>query len=160
DLAAALGEPLDLAAPLRLDRCRTHYQYLLDFSFSGEQLGDADRLDRLAEAHVVREHRAAGTDRERDAVELVRQELGARQPAWQQGVRRIRADLVDLGADAGGEQPGLNVLLGVGIHGDAVSGPLEPSDAPHEITNVEYRAIEKRCDDRRGISGQIGRRAD
>ena len=91
-------------------------KHLADVGLAGEQLGDADRLDRLAEAHVVGQDRAAGADGEGDAVELIRQELGAKQLAAQRmspdrrGSRRPCADPL-------AEQPALDVLLGVGIDG-------------------------------------------
>ena len=160
DLAAALREPFDLASPLRLDRRRAHDQHLLDLGLAREQLRDADRLDRLAEAHIVGEHRAAGADRERDAVELVRQELGAEQLAAQRVVRRIGADLLDACADPVAEHLALDVLLGIGVHGDGVAGALEARDAPHEIPHVRDGMTEHGGHDRSRVGGQLGGRAD
>jgi len=85
DLGASAREPLDLDLPLRLERRRADDKNLANLDF-------ADTLDGLAEAHLVREDRAPGTGRERDAVELERQQrlLQQRGSQWVL-VRRAKA---------------------------------------------------------------------
>ena len=49
----AVGETCDLLLPLRLERGRAHHQHALDALAAGQELAGGDRLDGLAEAHLV-----------------------------------------------------------------------------------------------------------
>ena len=80
-LAVAVAEPLDFVSPLRLERRRADDQHLTDVGLARQQLGNADPLDRLAQPHVVGQDRPPGSDGERDAVQLVRQQFGLQQLA-------------------------------------------------------------------------------
>ena len=88
------AEAIDFASPLALQRRGADDQHAADVGQSGEQLGHADALDRLAQSHVVGQHGPAGTDGERDPVQLVGQQFGVEQFVAKRMVRRIAANLL------------------------------------------------------------------
>src|SRR5262249_16007884 len=53
DLNGPADEALDLALPLMLERGGADDEHALDAEMAGHDLGGGDRLDRLAQAHLV-----------------------------------------------------------------------------------------------------------
>ena len=90
ELHVAIAEAVNFAAPLRFERRRADDQHLLDLGFAGQKLRRADALDRLAQAHVVGQHRPAGTGGEGDAVELIGQQRDLEQRRPQRMIGRDR----------------------------------------------------------------------
>ena len=148
DLTVAFREAQDLAAPLGLDRRGAHDQDFADVRLPREQLGHADTLNRLAESHVIGQDRAPGAGGEGDAVQLVGQQLHLQQRLAQRVRFRIAPDVGDRGGDALLQEPGLNVLLGIGIdrHGEAVR--LESPDAFEQVREIGDGPVSDRAHDR------------
>jgi len=84
---------------------------------------------------------------ERDAVELIRQQLGVEQFGSQCVRLWIAADVGDELLDAFAEQLLLNEFLGVRVNRDVLAVLLESCDPPDEIGNVIDLSLLERADD-------------
>lgn len=77
----SVREARDLALPLVLERCRTDNQRALDAKLARPDLGRRERLDGLAQPHLIGNQAAAGACREERAFALVLVELTLEQRA-------------------------------------------------------------------------------
>jgi hypothetical protein len=75
-LRLGAGKALDLPRPLQLQRCRADHQHALDTVVAVQPVGCRDGLQRLAQAHVVRQQGATATGEKGDALGLIGIELG------------------------------------------------------------------------------------
>ena len=66
-----VGEAVDLALPLVLERRRADDQHALDAEVPRHDLGRGERLDGLAEAHLVADQAAPGPGGEQRPLALV-----------------------------------------------------------------------------------------
>ena len=136
-LAIPVTEPVDLVAPLRFERRGANDENLLDAGFPGEQLGDADALDRFAQPHVISQDGSAGPDGESDAVKLVGkqfrllQQLGPKRMAG-----RIASDLGHVVSDPVQKQPLLDVLFGIRVDGNVVAKLFQFADASDQVMDI------------------------
>ncbi|MFT4247148.1 MAG: hypothetical protein QM581_03790 [Pseudomonas sp.] len=101
-LRLAPGETRDLALPLILERGRADHQHPAHAEMAGQDLGRGDRLDGLAQAHVVADQRAPGSHREQRALGLVGVERHFDQPGQRRAGRALRERLGQHGAAAFG----------------------------------------------------------
>ncbi len=156
-LHAAVGEAVDFAPPLRFQRGGADHQHAADAGLAGEDLGHAHALDRLAQAHVVGQDRAAHARGKGDPFELIGQQLDLQQLLAQRVPGRV---FLDLGHPVGHvllEQPPLDQLLGVGVDRDVAAQPLQPRQAIDQPPHVLDRPVGQRADrlDQLGI-GPVG----
>ncbi len=75
----AVGEARDLLLPFRLERGRTHDQHAFDALAAGQKLASGDRLDGLAEAHLVGQQRPFSECKMQHAFALIGQQGVAQQ---------------------------------------------------------------------------------
>ena len=75
----AVGEARDLLLPFRLERGRAHHQHTLDALAAGQELAGGDRLDGLAEAHLVGQQRPLAECKMQHAFALIGQQRVAQQ---------------------------------------------------------------------------------
>ena len=68
------AEPRDLLLPFAFERRRAHHQHTGDPVQPAQQFGGGDRLDGLAEAHVVGQQRALAEGEVEHALALIRQQ--------------------------------------------------------------------------------------
>ena len=84
---------MNLAPPLRFQRGGANHQHAADAGLAGEDLGRAHALDRLAQAHVVGQDRAADARGEGDPFELIGKQLDLQQLLAERMPRRVLSDL-------------------------------------------------------------------
>ena len=157
-LHVAVGKTANLVSPLRFHRSGADDQHLADLGLAGENLGHAHALDRLAQAHVVGQHRPARLDGEGDPVELIGEEFRLQQRLAQRMAGRVLANLVHQAGDPVLEQPPLDQFLGVGIDGNFEALLLEPPNAADQGPRVVDRPVGERAGNflhfRMGLVGQ------
>jgi hypothetical protein len=76
DLHRAIREFLDLSLPLVFHRGRRNHQNPLDSSALTQKLGHGERLNCLAQSHVVGQDHASAASGENSAARLIRQQRG------------------------------------------------------------------------------------
>jgi hypothetical protein len=145
--AVVVREALDLAAPLGLQRGGAHDENARNARHPAQQLRNADALDRLAEAHVVGQDRAARAHREGDPIQLVGKQLTCDQLAAQPMAGGVRPDLRGLVREPLTQEPPLDELLGVGIDGDLHFEALEALQPFQQIAEILDGAPEEWPDD-------------
>ena len=84
---------MDFVPPLRFQRSGANNQHATDAGFTGENLGDTDALDRLAQAHVVGQNRAANASSKGDPFELIQQRLDLKESLAKRMLDRVCANL-------------------------------------------------------------------
>jgi hypothetical protein len=127
---------MDLVSPLRFERSGTDDEHLFDVGFAGQELGGADPLDGLAQAHVVGQHGPARAGGEGDAVELIGKQRNLQE-------RRAQRMLGGIAADVGRPftQPLLNQtlldeLFGIGIDRDILAEFLQMAETLEQIMHI------------------------
>ncbi len=151
----AAAEALYFVAPLGFQRRRGDDQHFADTRLASQHFGDADRLDGFAQPHFVGQDRAAGPDSEGDAVQLIGQQLLAKQFAAKRVVGRVAADIGDQAGDPFLEQPLLQVFLGVRVDEDIFAERFEAADPPHQVGQILDRLVPQRRDNLGGGGGQF-----
>ena len=92
---AMTAEARKLDLPLMLERRGADDQHAFRAEMSGEYFGGGDRLDGLAEPHVVAEQAAAGPRREECALRLVGVQRLLQQAPQRRAARAVRKRLLD-----------------------------------------------------------------
>ncbi len=137
---------MDFVPPLRFQRSGANDQHAADAGLAGENLGDADALDRLAQAHVVGQNRAANASGKGDSFELIRQQLDLQKLLAERMPGRVLANLRHPIRHVQLEKPPLDQLLGVGINRNAVAQSFQSLHAIDQPPHVVDRPVGQRTD--------------
>ena len=144
-LHAAVAKAVDLVAPLRFHRGGADHQHAADAGLAGQDLGRAHALDRLAQAHVVGQDRAADPRGKGDPFELIGEQLDLQQLLAQRVPRRVLPDLGHPVRHVPLEEPPLDQLLGVGVDRDGPAQAIHPLHAIHQPPHVLDRPVGQRA---------------